>query len=307
MKRILEPIDLMVAIGFCATIAGGYGVYMATSGVLEAAAPSPVSMVTLSDQEWIQPVLGQAIVDSILVGREATRTIHAVTRKLERSVESDRYLRGLLPWSVAQVKTHAAAVDADHAARVQFVIGRFIVNGTARGVRTGMLSPAGLSNGFNHRLIKAAEAMGHRMDTEFRTYRQANLDWGLAEASRDYESGIERSQQRIGYAVVRATSAQDRIQAALETAQHQVASAVLAALRVGRHADLLARAVDSRSPAKPAVMETRPRSWPEIPIGGFMLASIALLGVFVGGLMTPAGLTEAEKEEKEEKVYRKTA
>lgn len=308
MKRILEPIDLMVAVGFCATIAGGYGVYLSTGNVLEAAAPRPVSTVILSEQDWIQPVLGQAIVDSILVGREATRTINAVTRRLHRSMETGSYLRGLLSRSVDQIKAHAADVDADHAARVQYVVGRFIANGTARGVRTGVLSAATMSNGYNHRLIKAAKAMGSRMDAEFRTYRQANLDRSLAEARRDYESATERSQEQIGYAVVREASARDRFQTALETSQHQVASAVLAAIRVDRRSDVLARieAAGLRSHAQATVVETQPRSWPEIPVAGFIFASIALLGVFVGGLMTPAGLPEAEKAE-EEKLYRKTA
>lgn len=311
MRRILEPIDLMVAIGFCATIAGGYGLYMSTSEILEAAATTPVSAGILSEQEWIQPVLGQAIVDSVQLGRHAARAIDVATKRFDRTVQRSRSLHGLLSQSVERVKTHAAAVEADHAARVQFVLGRFIVNGTVRGVRTGALARTGLSDGFNRRLIEAAEAMGSRMDVEYRASRQANLERDLAAARRDYEVAAERSQELVGQAVVLATSTSERLNKALEVAQHQVASAALAAMRVDQRAALVARTMDSIEPSSHgtvAPVQSVSRSLPEIPLGGFMLASIALLGVFVGGLMTPTGVTEAEtKKEDVEKVYRKTA
>jgi hypothetical protein len=58
MRRTLEPIDLMVVIGVCANVLGGSFLFMSTSGAFEVAAPPVVAVETVSEREWVQPVLG---------------------------------------------------------------------------------------------------------------------------------------------------------------------------------------------------------------------------------------------------------
>lgn len=307
MKRMLEPIDLMVVIGVCATMLGGYFLFMATSGAFEVAVPPVVSLGTLSEREWVQPVLGQAIVDDAMINREASYRLSAVTKKLDRAIDSSRYLKDSVFGHVDQIKAHAVDMEAEHAARVQLVMGRLIANGTARGVRAGALSPAQLSGGYNHRMIRLAEATGSRMNAEFLSRRQANLEQAINVARRNHELATDRNQERIGYAIILATSARDWFGSVQETVQHQVAAAALAAIRVERQADLFARLHDAeRATQERPVMQAQLRSWPEIPFGGFLFASIALIGVFLAGIMVPAAKPE-EEERKAEKTYRKTA
>ncbi|MBI5777658.1 MAG: hypothetical protein HY444_09735, partial [Nitrospirae bacterium] len=306
MRRTLEPIDLMVVIGVCATVLGGYFLFMSTSGAFEVAVPPVVSLGTFSEREWVQPVLGQAIVDNEMISREASYRFSTVTKKLDRAIDSSRYLKDSLSGYVGQIKAHAVDKEAEHAARVQFVMGRLITNGTARGVRTGTLSPVQLSGGYNHRMIRLTEATGSRMNAEFLSHRQANLDQAIDVARRDHELAIDRNQERIGHAAVLATSAQHWFGSAQETAQHQVAAAALAAIRVERQAALFARLRDAeRATQERPVMQAQLRSWPEFPFGGFFFASIALIGVFLAGIMVPAAQPE-EEERKAEKTYRKT-
>ncbi len=62
MRRTLEPVDLMVVIGLCATLLGGYAVFISANGTLEAAGPETVSLNhstgIMAGMEWVQPALG---------------------------------------------------------------------------------------------------------------------------------------------------------------------------------------------------------------------------------------------------------
>jgi hypothetical protein len=305
MKRMLEPIDLMVVIGVCATVLGGYLVLFSTNSALTAVDRTPPSFGALTEREWVQPVLGQAIVDDATLTRVSSRQTTAALQRLSRANAANRYLNGASQEYIGQVITHAAEVEADHAARVQFVKGHWIVNGTSRGVRTHALTPALLSDGFNRRLIQIAEAIGNRMEAEFRSHREANMEEALETARQVREQSVAWNQERLGHAIVSMTSVQERYQPAQEAAQEQVAAAVLASIRVDRNADLSPRFAEAGQPFQGApVMQTQPRSWPEIPLAGFIAASVALVGIFLGGLMTPTMPLEAER--REEKAYRKT-
>jgi hypothetical protein len=307
MRRTLEPIDLMVVIGVCANVLGGSFLFMSTSGAFEVAAPPVVAVETVSEREWVQPVLGQAIVDNERIGREASSWLSAVAKRLDRVLENSRSLNNSLPGSLNQIKTHAVDMEAEHAARVQFVMGRLIATGTARGVRLGVLSPEQLSGAYNHRIIRIAEVTGSRMNAEFRSHRQANLDQAMKRARQAHEAALDRNQERIGRALVLATSAKHRFGSAQETAQYQVAAAALAAIRVERQTALVASLHEvERAAHEGPVMEAPVRSWPELPFRGFFVASMALIGVFLTGIMAPTAQPEEEAMEAEQ-TYRKTA
>ena len=127
MRHTLEPVDLMVVLGDCATVMGGYFLHVAASGTLEAASPEPIAIGRtagiMDAMDWVQPVLGQAIVDDYLLGREASSRTIAAAAEFNRATMIGHRLRSLPLMPLEGIRASAAEAEADHAARVQFVLG----------------------------------------------------------------------------------------------------------------------------------------------------------------------------------------
>ncbi|MGH7206184.1 MAG: hypothetical protein ACREI2_08245 [Nitrospiraceae bacterium] len=317
MRRTFEPVDLMVVVGICATVLGGYLLYMTTSGTIGAATPVPVSIGRTADimdaMDWVQPALGQAIVDDYLLGREASSQNIAVASEFNRATMIGNRLQNSPFGHFEGIRTHATDVQADHAARVQFVLGRSIIDFTARGVRTGVLPPDRLSGEYNRLMIGFAEATGHQMDEEFQNNHQGNLGWAIVTASQDRARFVDRNQERIGTAVVRVAQLQSGYEEAEGAMQGQVAALAIASIHTEMQADRFARlaAADFTAQQQP-LRQTEPRSWPEIPIGVLFAASTGLIGLFLAGLLMPSIRPEAPtmsqvRPEPAGRVYRKTA
>lgn len=316
MRRTFEPVDLMVVIGVCATVLGGYLLYMATNGTIEAATPVPASIGRTADimdaMEWVQPALGQAIVDDYLLGREVSSQNIAAAGEFNRVTMIGHRLQNSPFGHFEGIRTHATDVEADHVARIQFVLGRSIVDFTARGVRTGALSPDRLSGEYNRLMIGFAEATGHQMDEEFQNNHQVNLGWAIMTASQDRARIADRNQERIGSAVVRVAQLQNGYQEAEGAMQGQIAALAIATIHTEMQADRFARlaAADFTAQQQP-LRQTEPRSWPEIPIGVLFAASTGLIGLFLAGLLMPARpeapTMSQVRPEPASQAYRKTA
>ena len=167
MRRNLEPVDLMVAVGAFATLLGGALLFMAVSGPFEATSQETVSVARthgiMDAMQWIQPALGQGIVDDYLLRTKASEEMARAAMALNQSVMTASQLPASPFGSREQAVAWAASMESDHDARVQFVLGRLIANYTARGVRTGILSPAEPEDDYNNRKIRIAEATERRM------------------------------------------------------------------------------------------------------------------------------------------------
>ncbi|MBI4401115.1 MAG: hypothetical protein HY581_05740 [Nitrospirae bacterium] len=317
MRRNLEPVDLMVAVGILATVLGGYFLFMSTSGTLQAAVPETASIAPASGimgaMEWVQPALGQAIVDDYLLGREfAAKTTEAVT-KLNRATMITHRLKTSPFEYLEQIQAHATQVEADHAARVQFVMGRSIVDFTARGVRTGVLSPGLVAGEYNRRMISIAETTGKTMDVQFRSNWPTLIKQTILAASEDHDRFAAQSQQRVGHAIVQLTRVQDGYLKAMEDMQVQLGSVALASIHTEQIADRFDQlAAADFSARRPTLPFSAPRSWPEIPFGYLFAASAVLIGIFFVGLLMPGLRRETEEMEEREAEpakpgYRKTA
>lgn len=299
-SRTIEPVDLIVAVGLVATLLGGSLLFMATSGVLEAAGPEPASITNASgvgfmdEREWVQPVLGQAIVEDYLletsINREITRAVH----ELNRSSMFGHGLRSAPFGHFDRIREQALAIEADHAARVQFVLGRAIVEFTARGVRTGALSPAQYQGEFNRRFIERAKTLRAGIEKRFQETWQARLGEMIVAASQDRDRVADRTQERVGAAVIEVTRIQDGYQGAKAGIQDQLGALVFAATIAEDQADRLARLATAGPVTQVAALPlTQPRTWPEIPVGFLLAASAVLIGLFLAGLSMPAIRPEA--------------
>ncbi len=320
MRRTLEPIDLMVVIGLCATLVGGYVVFISANGTLGAAVPEAESVSLnhstgiMAGMEWVQPALGQAIVESYLIERDAAENLATAVSEFNRATMTHHWLTSDPFRHIVTIRSYAAQVEADEAGRIQGVMGRAIVNFTWRGVRSGLLSAAQDGAEFNKRMIRQTQAMGARMEEEFQNGWQPYLGQLIMTSSSQRARAVERAQEHIGRTVVQVTKVQGDYDEARTLNQGQLASAATAAIRTELRADLFAR-LDAAEPLarRTALPVTEPRSWPEIPLGYWFAASLGLIGLFLAGLLLPSGEPEREalvgeiRQEPTQQVYRKTA
>ncbi len=316
MTRKYDPVDLMVVVGLCAIIASGYLVFMAADGLLQAATATPSSSEEVSadptGNSWLQPTLGQAILDTHLLEREAPQAITAAVAELNRATLVHQSLQDPSLSPLGVVLTTAPQIATEHMGRVQAVMGRSIVNFTRRGVGVGLLSPASYtSSSYNTRLIRLSEAMGRRLETQFAKTWQENLGQAIVQASSEQEKLALQTQEKIGNAVIHVTQAQAAYEEAQGLKQEQLASSIVAAIRsVGNLGSSASRIAQGAKPGGEVVVASNSAAWLEIPFGYLVVALAGLIGVFCGGIMLPTPREEEPVEQKAEApelVYRKTA
>jgi hypothetical protein len=315
MQRRLEPVDLAVIVGLFATVVGGYFLFLASNGTLEAGYvsstmvdASPGGANPMDAMQWVQPALGQAIVDDSLLEQQIARGTTRVARELNHSTMIGHYLGTAPARYFAQLKTSADAVERDHQARVQHVMGSSIIGFTGRGVRNGLISPTRLNSEYNRRMIERTEANGNRMDDAYNTTREPLLGWTIVAASQGYLQFTEQAQERIGTAVARLTQVQQGFEEAIGETQAQLATVALASVHTEQIADRFDQLAQADLSRTQPVAFSAPRSWPAIPFRWFIGISACLVGLFCIGLMTPRREEEAIAEaEPEAAPYRKTA
>ena len=320
MTRRIEPIDLMVAVGAFATIIAGYFFYMAANGTLEAVQPRLATVEQTTGEvgpmvamEWVQPALGQALVQSYLLERAMVADIETAARELNRVALLAQYQGdGAIP-SVDDFSARMMALDADHAARVQFVLGRSISVFTQRGVRSGILSPGLMDGPFNQRHIALTEGRGHGMDSAYQETREPMLGRMIVagvQASHETMRAGERIQDALGNAIIRIASLQERSQAPGD-GQTQLALLTLASIHTEEMADRFERLAKAEMSLQPVpTVLSEPRTWPEIPNSLFLAGSLGLIGLFWIGLTMPGTRPEEAPtmgDIESEPAYRKTA
>ena len=319
MRRRIEPIDLMVAVGVFATVLGGYFLFMAANGTLEAGT-SPLASVEqttaeigpMAAMEWVQPALGQALVQNYLLDRAIITDMETAAKELNRVSLASQHMQEVAGAAGDDLTARIMELDADHAARVQYILGRSISVFTARGVRSGLLSPMLVDGPYNQRMITLTEARAQQMDAAYQDGRQPMMGRvivALAQAAHETMRVGERMQDSLGRAIVRIASLQEENQAKAD-AQTQLALLIVASIHneeVAQRFDSLVKADTVTQPG--STVFTEPRTWPEIPTGLLAAGSIGLIGLFWGLIMRSTRPEELPTmaEVTPEPVYRKIA
>lgn len=324
MKRMCEPVDLMVAIGLFATVLSGYFLFLAAGGVgaivTVEAAPQETGRIAqnanvdlMQAMDFVQPALGQAIVESAVLDYQAKVGFPRAAADLNKATMVGHRLRTAPFGHFDRIRTHASSMAADHEARVQHVMGQTIVNFTQRGVRTGALSPDTASGPYNRHAINLARAMEQRMNRDFSNSWQENLGWEIVRASQAQSDFAGQAQERIGFAIVQVTRVQQGYEQGTAGLQGQLAATAIASIHTEMQADRFAQlAKADRFGSAPPVAYSEPKSWPDIPMGTWFGASAVLIGLFLAGLSMPVFRPEAPavseyRPAEEAEPYRKTA
>ena len=311
MKRYCEPVDGMVAIGMLATLAGGYFLFMASNGVLRAgSSTADMSFTTTAGpttaMEWIEPVLGEAIVENELLTVAAESDLADAVKKLNLVTLAAPYVDATSERVADTVRALAQMIDGEHTARVQYVLGRSLVNATSRGVRAGLVSGVEYDTAFNRRMIETAEATGDRLRARFAEIREPLFGQVIIAFTQDLDRVHGQIQQRIGTAVARVTSVQQRYSEIKGEAQERLALLTVAAINA-RMSERVEPPGLAPGPSPMSVSFSAERSWPDVPIGVLILASIGLIGLFCAGLFLPEAEPESPLLEEAKPAYRKTA
>jgi hypothetical protein len=315
MKRSFEAVDIMVAVGFCATIVGGFFLFVASSGIggmsPGGAAPSTQSFTEMG---VVEPALGEAIVGSTLLDLSAGKETMAAAADLNRMTMLGYGLDGTPESLGASTKAWAANMEAASAARAEWVRGRAIVNFTQRGIAHGWLSSDHYINAYNDRMIEQADMAGYRVTDNFAATQQANLGEAIVVAAVAHHRAAEQIQEGIGAAVVRVTHAQAAYDEANGAIQEQTAALFNAAIRAELQSDQFTQLAQAEAPAGSASLAATgvSKSWPEISTGHVVGAALGLMGVLIAGLFMASRRAPEERMpyarfEQVEPVYRKTA
>ena len=177
MPYRFNSIDILVGVGLCAIVFGAMVLVVATSAGFLVSGPQPGGLIEealpSTEAAWLQPALGRAIVERALLQQRTDQITASATAEWNQAMMAHRNLQGIQGGPFAFVMDRAVTVPQEHAARVQAVMGRSIVNFTQRGVRSGMLSADLYLSDYNQGMITATEIRGQRMLDEFATTWQS--------------------------------------------------------------------------------------------------------------------------------------
>ena len=299
MSYRYSVLDIVVGIGMCAIVVGAMLIVFATAGTF-ALTPQPVALSAqgggaLSPDSWLQPALGQAIVDRTILQRRSGQLTDAAMTEWHQALQAFRLAQAVQGDPFGFASARAATVPDDHAARVQAVMGRSIVNFTRRGVASRQLSAEQDLSDYNRDGIAAAEEQGQGLDREFSATWQPLLGRWIVEAAQDLSSRVPSAQEQLGVAILHRVQATTVLEEAWMANQYQVGS-LLAAIDRGRLSSdqPMVAATADRLRNVPVAMASDSFSRSEVPVGYMILAAVLLCSIFWGGLVLSAAGREAK-------------
>ncbi len=299
MSYRYSTLDVIVGVGMCAIVVGALLFFVATTGTVLITAPQPASIDQFSERSaamvYLQPALGQAIVERTLLQRQTDHITAAALSEWNLALQAHQSLQAFQGNPFEMVMQRAVMMPVDHAARVQAVMGRSIVNFTRRGIRSGTLSADQYLSDFNRDMIGLTEAMGQRLNNEFAATWQPLLGRWIVETGREYMGLAKGVQEQLGLAIVHRVQATTSLDDAWAANQYQLGSLLAAVDRssvMPEREVMLARA--QATDKGPSVASTASVPSSEIPIGYLIVAALALCSIFWGGLIMSAASRESK-------------
>jgi hypothetical protein len=302
MSYRYNTFDIIVGVGMTAIVFGALLFFMATTGTFQTGSAEFASLEELSHDPtgmiWLQPALGQAVVDQALLERRTNRSVAEAASLWNRATMASHDLQSAPGGPFGYVMQAATTVPAQHLARVQGVMGRSIVNFTQRGIRSGVFPVGPRAAAYNADMISKTEAMGMRLEEAFASTWQATLGRAIVETSQQYTQRIGAIQEQLGAAVLQVTHSQVVTEEERAANQQQLASLVAAAIRTDALSDRVQLLAAIEFPEESAVASAKPASLPAIPIGYLIAALVGLGAIFFTGLIASA-MSRAAKAQAE--------
>ena len=215
-EPVLQPVDLIVAAGAVATVLGALLIVLPTIGSFNPAIPPDA--VTLDGNQWVQPALGQTLVEIAVLERKRSEETTKADNKLNQTVRTAQTLSG----ADTQIKKFSKQVEqvrVEKTARAELVKGHIVVNFTSRGVKNHVLPDQAE---FNHRMLTAATNEERRIEEEFQRTEERYLGEMIVAETQSQIEATGQAQEQVGASIVTATLVRDHYEAALATAQERL-------------------------------------------------------------------------------------
>ena len=297
MPYRFNSLDIIVGVGLCGIVFGAMVLVVATSGAFLVSGPSMGAFeegLPSTEAAWLQPALGRAVVERALLQQRTDQMTASATAEWNQAMAAHRSMQAVPGGPFAFIMDRAVTVPQEHAARVQAVTGRAIVNFTQRGIRSGMLSADLYLSDYNQGMIAAAESRARRMHTEFDSTWQSVLGRWIVEVTREQLRRIADVQEQLGSAIVHVAQARMGLEGAWAANQYQLGSLMAAADRMPTIRDHGAVSASSDTGSLEAQSAMRLPLVPDVPAGYLMAAALVLCGVFFAGLLLSAAAREAK-------------
>lgn len=297
MSYRFNSLDILVGVGLCAIVFGAMVLVVASSGAFLVSGPQPATLdeaLPTTEAAWLQPALGRAIVERDLLQQRSDQITSLATAEWNQALMAHRHLQAVRGGPLAFVMEQAVTVPQEHAARVQMVMGRAIVNSTQRGIRNGALSADLYLSDYNQGMIAATEIRGRRMHDEFASTWQSVLGRWIVDVTREHLRRTADVQVQLGTAIVHMTQARMGLEGEWAANQYQLGSLMAAVDRTMPMEDGPGLLTSSDAMRPEASASFRLPVIPDIPAGYLIAAAMLLCGVFFGGLILSAAAREAK-------------
>jgi hypothetical protein len=201
MDRTLKPMNLITLIGMAITVSGIFLCLFVlfVPVTFGATLPNAVASGPVDPQvslRWIQPLLGQAIVEETLMKQQHESKFSEAIKVSDQMTMAVYRLYGGNPR--AQASANTAAMKVDHAARVQWVMGRLIVELTRQRVRASMSTADQLADKDTERSLTIAEEAVKKLDDVFRPEWQPRLGRAIVTETLNQARAPKHSPERVG-------------------------------------------------------------------------------------------------------------
>jgi len=201
MKQTLKLMNLGTLIAMGTTIGGillcVYLLFLPDMIGATVPDPSANGVVDLDvSLRWVQPILGQAIVEDTLIKQRYGSEIGEAIKVPNEGTATAYRLHGMNPY--AQASAYAGAMAVDHATRMQWVMGRLIADLTRHRVRAGILTEDRLAVEENQRIITIAQQAGKKLDDVFLTELQVRLGQAIVSDTVNQVRTAEHNPERVG-------------------------------------------------------------------------------------------------------------
>lgn len=230
-RKVLEPVDLMAAVGIVATLGGALLFFLATKGEFQARPVVEHDHARLESNDWVQPAIGHVLTDIALLEQRNVDDASQAVRQLRQMTEADQVIRNTVNKRLQHAVERANREWADKNARVEFVKGRSIVTFTSRIKKSGSL-PENQWSTYNGRMIDLASQAGDKIERNFHTVKEPHMGEILTAETESQIQAVRQSQERVGHAIVRLAMVEYNHRTVQEAAQEQVGSLLSATTRI---------------------------------------------------------------------------
>ena len=177
------------------------------------------------DKKTLEEEIGRNVVAASVIEDKHAKDISRVARKLNAETVAAERINHSGNESIQQLVRERNEQARSKTARIEFVKGQSIVNGTARAKRSQGI-PNERWKEFNGRMIATAAKEGDRIDHESRANAPETFQTALENVAKAQTVAWQRSQEQAGEAIVDTSVIEKEYERASGSAQEQIGSLV---------------------------------------------------------------------------------